>query len=243
MSNLDSLNFYSTREHPCSYLEGKQAKTIFADPEYPLDGHAYSQLSEYGFRRSGPHVYRPACTSCNACVPIRIPTDRFSASRSQKRCLKRNQDLRAFEVQGINTSEHYALYEQYINQRHADGDMYPPSRTQYTDFLTSEWGITRYFELRDSTDKLIGVSVSDQLDHGLSAVYFFFDPSEEKRSLGRFNILFQIDWCRENGLPYVFLGYWIRDCRKMTYKTEYQPFQVYVQNAWITVSDLKKNPS
>ena len=238
MSNIYELTFYSTSSHACSYLDGKEASTIFVDPKTDLNGELYSQLSELGFRRSGRHVYRPNCETCQACVPIRVPVNTFTPSRSQTRCSKRNRDLTMHVVNTIDTDEHYQLYEHYINLRHQDGDMYPASKEQYRDFLTSEWGITEYIEFRDDNKKLIAVSVTDALVHGISAIYFFFDPEQDKRSLGTFNILHLIERAKQCQKPFVFLGYWIKACQKMSYKTKYQPFQVFVNNSWITVSDI-----
>lgn len=238
MTDLSELKLYATKPHACSYLPGKDATTIFIDPDVDIDGDIFSQLSELGFRRSGHHVYRPKCDSCRACVPIRIPVNEFHMSRSQKRCTKANRDVQAHIVENIDTDEHYQLYATYIEQRHADGDMYPPSLKQYRDFLTSEWGITRYIEYRIE-DRLIAVSVCDLLDNGVSAIYAFFDPDEHKRSLGVFNILFQIQWARELRLPFVYLGYWISKCKKMSYKVEYRPFQVLIENRWVVVKDYK----
>jgi len=136
-------------------------------------------------------------------------------------------------VSSIKTDEHYALYERYICLRHSDGDMFPPSREQYDDFLSSEWGVTRYLEFRLS-GRLIAVAVSDRLDQGLSAIYTFFDPDEEARSLGVLAVMRQIDLARSLGLPYVYLGYWIKECEKMRYKNQYRPLQAYINNTWLT---------
>lgn len=239
MNDIFKLTFFATTPHPCSYLEGEDATTVFVDPNAQLDGPQYSELSDLGFRRSGRHVYRPRCQECSACVPIRIPVNQFKLSRSQKRCVKKNSDLRVKLVTDINKDEHYTLYEKYINERHADGDMFPPSREQFKDFLTAEWGITRYLEFRDGDGQLIAVSVTDLLTHGVSAIYFYFDPDEQKRSLGSFNVLYLISWAARQRLPYVFLGYWIKNCKKMSYKTHYHPFQVLINDTWITVSDAK----
>ncbi|WP_086932345.1 arginyltransferase [Agarilytica rhodophyticola] len=238
MTDLSELKLYATKPHPCSYLPGKDATTIFIDPDADMNGDIFSQLSELGFRRSGHHVYRPKCQDCRACVPIRIPVEEFKMSRSQKRCIKANRDVQTLIVDNIDTEEHYQLYANYIEQRHADGDMYPPSVQQYRDFLTSEWGITRYLEFRIE-NRLIAVSVCDLLDNGISAIYAFFDPNETKRSLGVFNILFQTQWAKELKLPFVYLGYWISKCKKMSYKVEYRPFQVLIENRWVVVKDYK----
>lgn len=237
MTDLSTIKFFATKPHACSYLPDEQATTVFVDPHLKMDGDTYSQLSEFGFRRSGEHVYRPRCELCQACVPIRLPVEGFTPSRSQKRCLKRNGDLTMNLVDSIDTDEHYGLYERYINQRHQDGDMYPARRDQYRDFLTSEWGITRYLEFRQK-DKLVAVSVTDLLSNGVSAIYAFFDPEQPKRSFGVFNIVFLTQWAKSQGLPYVYLGYWIRNCQKMAYKVDYKPFQVLVNNHWITIADF-----
>lgn len=236
MTDLAELKFYATQEHDCGYLPNHRAKTIFADPSANMDAQLYSELSEFGFRRSGSHIYRPQCESCRACIPIRVSVEEFTPSRSQKRCVKRNADLQYQLVDSINTDEHYALYEDYINQRHADGEMYPPSREQYIDFLTSEWNITQFIEYRVD-NKLIAVSVVDQLSNGLSAIYSYFEPNAPKRSLGVYNVLHQIERAKSAGFPYLYLGYWIKACQKMRYKVDYRPFQVFIDNQWITVKD------
>ncbi|WP_188151390.1 arginyltransferase [Teredinibacter waterburyi] len=232
MTSISSLKLYATQAHPCSYLDGAEATTVFIDPNAEMDAHLYGQLSHMGFRRSGPHVYRPSCESCSNCIPIRIAAFNFKPSRTQKRCVKTNQDLAVSVVPKIYSDEHYELYERYICARHNDGEMFPPSRKQYSDFLTGEWGMTRFMEFRDSDQKLLAVAVVDLLEQGLSAVYTYFSPEAEERSLGRFAILYQIDLARRLQLPFVYLGYWIKDCQKMNYKTEYLPYELLLDNNW-----------
>lgn len=231
--DVSSLKLYATHEHPCSYLRNKMATTVFIDPDAEINKKSYSELSDFGFRRSGKHIYRPHCRLCQACVPVRIPVASLRQSRSHKRCLKRNSDAELRIVPTIQTDEHYALYERYIVGRHSDGDMYPPSRDQFHDFLSSEWGTTRYLEWR-TDGKLLAVAVTDELEQGLSAIYTFYDPDQDDRSLGTFAILQQTEMARRLNLPYVYLGYWIKECEKMRYKTRFKPLQMYVNNHWLT---------
>jgi arginyl-tRNA--protein-N-Asp/Glu arginylyltransferase len=232
--DISSIKLYATHEHPCSYLKDRSATTIFVDPALTMNGRIYSELSDFGFRRSGAHVYRPNCRNCQACIPVRIPVALFQPSRAQRRCIKRNQDVVATLTDSINTDEHYALYASYINSRHSDGDMYPPTRDQYEDFLSSEWGVTRYIELR-AEGRLLGVAVSDQLDQGLSAIYTFFHSNEPSRSLGVLAVLRQVELAQALKLPYVYLGYWIRECDKMRYKNQYRPLDMFINNNWVTI--------
>lgn len=236
MTDLSKLKLFATHPHACSYLDEQESTTIFVDPAAEVDATLYTQLSEFGFRRSGDHLYRPKCRSCQACVPIRIPINSFTPSRSHRRCLNKNNDLQVQDVSNIDNDECYALYEKYIALRHNDGDMFPASRKQYTEFLSSEWGTTHYLQFRKDNE-LIAVAVTDVLDNAVSAIYTFFNPAEEKRSLGRYCILKQIEWAEELGLDYLYLGYWIKKCQKMAYKIDYRPFQLLINNAWINVRD------
>jgi len=234
MTEFAELKFYATQAHDCSYLPDRKATTLFLDPHQAIDAQMYADLSEMGFRRSGEHLYRPHCQHCQACIPARIPTDRFHANRQQKRILKRNLDLRVRAVRPVASEEYYDLYARYITQRHADGDMYPPSREQFASFLLRNLPFCIFFEFRLG-ERLLAVAVTDVLPNGLSAVYTFFDPLEEKRSLGRLAILWQIAEAARRGLPAVYLGYWIRDCRKMRYKSEYRPLELYLNQHWVTL--------
>ena len=184
MTELARLKFYATQPHPCSYLLEEQATTLFLDPSQPMDVNMYAELSELGFRRSGDHLYRPHCQRCTACVPARIPAARFMPNRQQRRILKRNESLEVRAVRPSFSEEYYQLYARYIEQRHADGDMYPPSREQFSTFLVRDLPFSCFFEFREQ-GRLLAIAVTDVLPNGLSAVYTFYDPDEERRSLGR----------------------------------------------------------
>jgi arginyl-tRNA--protein-N-Asp/Glu arginylyltransferase len=191
------------------------------------------QLTDMGFRRSGEHIYRPWCDDCNECKSVRVPLTGFHVSKSQKRVLNRNKDLKVtFELPSCS-DEIYALYEDYINQRHSDGDMYPPSIEQFESFLcqSTESSNTRFICFR-LDQKLLAVAVVDLLPKGVSAIYTFFDPMYEIRSLGRLAVLWQIRWAQSQEMDFVYLGYWIKDCQKMAYKAEYRPLQVFDDLIW-----------
>ncbi len=187
MTELARLKFYATQPHPCSYLPEEQATTLFLDPSQPMDTQLYASLSEVGFRRSGDHLYRPHCQHCTACIAARIPVAGFSPNRQQRRILKRNAELQVIRKRPSFNEEYYDLYRRYIEQRHADGDMYPPSRDQFATFLVRDLPFCCFFEFR-LHGRLLAIAVTDVLPNGLSAVYTFYDPDEEQRSLGRYAI-------------------------------------------------------
>lgn len=228
---ISKLSFYATQAHPCSYLEGHIAKTAFADPNIDLTPPLYSSLIQYGFRRSGDHIYRPHCDNCSACTSIRVKTTNFIPGKRFKRVLKNNSDLQCRGVESIDTPEHYKLYRKYISSRHKDGEMDQDNYPAYQDFLCSSWADMIYLEAR-LDDKLIAIAVTDRVRDGSSAVYTFFDPDEEKRSLGTFLILKQIELNNSLNNKYLYLGYWIKNCRKMNYKTDFKPFQLFIDDEW-----------
>lgn len=234
MANDQRIKLYATAPHPCSYFDDRDAKTLFIDPQLDIDQRLYTHLSQRGFRRSGPHLYKPYCDGCKQCIASRIPVALFSASRNQRKVINRNSDL-TVECTPTLDDAAYPLYERYINTRHQDGDMYPASREQFDSFLGDSLPCTEYAHFYRQ-DELIAVAVMDVLDDGLSAIYTFFDPALSRRSLGKFAILWQVHAARERQLPYLYLGYWIKNCEKMRYKTDYRPIELLAEKRWVRIN-------
>lgn len=228
----EDLVFYASPPHECSYLPDREAITLFADPKRKMSSALYSALSDYGFRRSGEFVYRPRCQGCNACLPCRIPVAQFAPTRSQRRTWQRNLDLTVQIMPPDHDALYFDLYRRYMNSRHAEGTMNVDSDEQYRRFLTSPWSDT-WFVLFRRADKIVAVAVVDRLQQGLSAVYTFYDPNEEKRGLGTMAVLWQIEQAKRMGLPYVYLGYYIAESPKMAYKARYHPLELYCGGKWV----------
>lgn len=232
ISPPSELQYFITPPHECSYIKNKPSRMVFLDPKHKIDVVTLSELSRAGFRRSGDFIYKPECNQCRQCLSCRIPVIDFQISSQQKKAWKKNQDLHMAITQIKDvTIEHYKLYERYINLRHQDGDMFPPSYEQFEKFLLHDVTNGFFLELWKD-DKLISVSACDLLDDGLSAVYTFFEPDEHKRSLGVFAILKQIEYIKSIDLPFVYLGYWVPHAKKMSYKNQYLPLDIFVDNQW-----------
>lgn len=243
--NLDGLlTFYLSGPLPCPYLPHQVERKLFAKltGDETTDSAINAALTRAGFRRSHDIVYRPACSSCNACVPVRIPVASFAPSRSLRRIAARNQALKLEEAAPKATDELYALFLRYERARHADSDMARMSYQEFAAMLEDGKAATRLFYLRAPDGSLRGAMIADEVEDGLSAVYSFFAPEEPRRSFGVQLILSLIAETRHRELPYVYLGYWIAEARKMSYKGRFQPLQTLGAQGWETSGSLEPKP-
>lgn len=232
---LSLLQFYATAPYPCSYLPDLLARSQVATPPHLIGPDIYSDLVRNGFRRSGLYTYRPHCDACQDCLPVRIPVDKMVLNRSQRRCYQGLQSLTVRELPLDFYEHHFDLYRRYQATRHAGGGMDEDTHEQYGQFLLQSRVDTRLVEFRDG-DTLRMVSIIDVLDDGLSSVYTFFDPDQAKAGLGTFNVLWQARQCQGNGLPYLYLGYYIRKSRKMAYKANFRPLEAFQEGSWMQFS-------
>lgn len=236
-AKLELPKLYISIPHECSYLPDRMASTLFVDPKALISNPQYSLLARLGFRRSGSMVYRPHCGACRECLAVRVPVAKFKPNRSQRRVRTRNQDLVITKVAPEYKEEHFALYRKYQQARHANSSMDSEDPNQYTNFLFGNTADTEVHEFRlDSKNgdeqNLLAVAILDNLEDGLSAAYTFFDPSESRRALGVFSVLYEIELARQLNLPYVYLGYYIAGSRKMNYKINYQPIEGFDGKNW-----------
>ncbi len=222
-----------SRSHPCSYLEQNVSHSAFVHPDMLMNNSIYEQLIGQGFRRSGDEVYTPYCQHCSACIPVRIPVMDFKPNRSQQRCTNKHINTQAIIKPAKFEQAHYEMYLRYQQARHTEGSMADTSPEEYINFLSSSWCDTLFIEF-SINNELAGIAVVDQFRNAWSAVYTFFEPKFSNYSLGVYAVLWQINNCIQSNKEFLYLGYWIEECRKMNYKTNYQPLQFLINKRWQT---------
>ncbi len=231
MNRTRSPRLLLTGEHDCPYLPRRQARNLVVEPGTVQDRGDHTDFSRLGFRRSGNYLYRPHCAGCAACISMRVPVQRFRWRRRHRRCLRHNQDLVAREGPIRFRQEAFELYQRYQQARHAGGPMLAADEFDYLGFMQADWADSRMVEF-ERDGRLLAVAVLDRLDDGLSAVYSFYEPTLTRRSLGRYTILWQIQYARDLNLPYLYLGYWIAESRKMSYKADFLPVELHLGGSW-----------
>lgn len=209
-------------EHACPYRPGRVTRNRAFVAEHMPD-ELYGQLMDRAFRRSGRLIYQPVCRGCRACVPIRVPVERFAPGKSQRRCFRRNQDLRVEVAEPTPTREKYELYRQYLAEWH--GSEMEDSLAGFVAFLYDSPVTTVEFTYREPSGRLVGVGICDLGSSYLSSVYFYHDPAVSKRGVGTFSALYEIEYARRRGLAYCYLGYWVEGCSTMDYKASFRPHE------------------
>ncbi len=230
--------FFVTAPAPCPYVPGRTERKVFAE----LKGGSAMEMSEalgrIGFRRSQNVVYRPSCDFCQACVSMRVMAPMFAPTASQKKLLRRHADLEVSACEPWATAEQWALLRRYLAARHPQGGMAAMDAHDYADMVEQTPVDTVVVEYREpSSDgqpgRLVGCCLTDKQSDGLSMIYSFYEPdSVSRRGLGSFIILVHIIRAGDAGLPYVYLGYWIDDCDRMSYKKSYQPAEALIAGIW-----------
>lgn len=224
--------FYTTTPQPCPYLPGRMEKKVMTELKGRTAAALNDRLSQAGFRRSHTIAYAPVCDDCTACIPLRIPVGQFTPDRTRRRVLKRNATLTARDVPATPTEEQFALFRQYQLSRHTTGDMASMDFDDYSAMIADSPVRTFLTEFRTENGQLTGVCLNDLLEDGLSAVYSFYDPARAALSPGTFAVLHLIGKTRELNLPYLYLGYWIAESPKMSYKSSFRPAEIFTHGTW-----------
>ncbi len=230
--------FFVTTPAPCPYLPGRSERKVFTELKGPHSDQLNEALGRIGFRRSQTVAYRPSCSNCHACISVRVIADEFQPSSTQRKNLRRNSDLVTTECRPWATEEQFELLQRYLGVRHPGGGMASMDEIDYADMVEHTPVSSYVIEYREQSEngepgRLIGACLTDLQSDGLSMIYSFYDPEHEARSgLGNYIILDHIRRAAEQGLPYVYLGYWVEGSDRMRYKIRYRPMERLTRDGW-----------
>lgn len=221
------LEIFEANNGSCPYLENRQWYSYTFKSE-KLDSMIYESLLTHGFRRSGQFFYKNNCPDCCECVAMRVPVERFVLSKSQKRTWRKNRDIEVVWHPVSFDEESYQLYQHYSVGKHGT----ETSIKNYWDFLVNSAVDTimmRYY----LQNKLVGVGWLDKLPNSLSSVYFAYDLEFNYRRLGIFSVLKELELARELRKSFLHLGFWVADCKAMSYKQQFKPHQLLQEESWV----------
>jgi arginyl-tRNA--protein-N-Asp/Glu arginylyltransferase len=230
--------FFVTSPAPCPYLPGKTERKVFTELSGPHAGELNDALGRIGFRRSQSVAYRPSCLDCSACISVRVVAGDFQPSATHRKMLRRHADLEVTACKPWTTDEQYELLRRYLRQRHPGGGMVDMDEGDFADMIEQSPVKTYVIEYREPSEggrpgRLVGACLTDQQADGLSMIYSFFEPDDSKRQgLGTYIILDHIIRAGRAGLPYVYLGYWVENSRRMAYKARFRPLERLGPNGW-----------
>ncbi len=233
--------FFVTSPSPCPYLPGRQERKVFTELSGPHASELNDALGRIGFRRSQSVAYRPSCAGCAACVSVRVVTRQFQPTGSKRKLMRRHADLDVAACRPWATDEQFQLLRDYLAARHPSGGMVGMDDVDYADMVEQSPVNSVIVEYREPSatgiGRLLGACLTDRQADGLSMIYSFFATDEERPGLGNFIILDHIARAREAGLPYVYLGYWVKGSARMAYKTRYRPLEVLGPRGWSLLTD------
>jgi arginine-tRNA-protein transferase len=233
--------FFTTAPLPCPYVSGRLERKIVTELNGGDADALHEALSRAGFRRSHSIAYTPACPGCNACIPVRILVDGFAPDRGMRRIWRANAELTAERVPARATPEQFRLFARYQESRHAGGDMALMGYYDYRSMVEDSPVDTFMVEFRRPDGSLAAACLADRINDGLSAVYSFFEPDLAHRSLGTHVVLWLAEESKRLGLPHLYLGYWIAESRKMSYKARFKPLEAFGPDGW-KILDITPEP-
>lgn len=216
----------------CPYLPDRMARLPLRLPTRALSPEEFDAALARGERRSGRMLYRTQCPDCEACESLRVPVDRLLPTASQRRALRKNDDLQVELGPPELSSDRLALYNRHKHERGLARSDEPMSPQGYQLWLVDS--CTRSLEVRYlAGGRLVAVSILDLGATAASSVYHYFDPDESRRSVGVYSVLREVELCRTMGLRWYYLGYYVESCRHLAYKASWWPHQRRVGGRWL----------
>ncbi len=218
-----SLDFLMRGDpHPCPYLPGKEAREEFFCSMI-FEPELYRDFMDVGFRRSGFVFYRPICAGCQECRSLRVVCADFAVKKSYRRILKKNSDVNMSVRKPRLTEEKIRMYRDYLAFQHPSSNANSPDDLERFLYQSPVSTLELEYSVKART---ICIAIVDICSRSLSSVYVYFDPDHARRSPGTLSAITEILLCRERGIPFYYLGFYIADCPAMRYKARFTPHEI-----------------
>ena len=181
---------------------------------------------------AAPSPTAPTATTARPACRCAWSPAQFEPTRSQRRAWKRHAALVARYGELKFNAEHYALYRLYQGERHRGGGMDHDSREQYAHFLLQSNVATRLVEFREDGQAAHGVHRGRAGRRPVLRLHLLRPARAEGELRHLEHPLADRARPGSRGLPYVYLGYWIAQSRKMAYKSEFRPIEGLSRGEW-----------
>jgi len=222
-------HFIDSKPFQCGYF--KDRKSLFE--EYLLEDISeieFEYLLGHGMRHFGDYFFRPRCQNCHLCIPVRVRTEEFKPTRSQKRSLKACKSIETRIASPRYSSEKFQLYLEHKERfQPLKDDVEDEQNFRLSFYVNTSYGIEFEYYLNG---KLVGIALGDYTGNTFSAIYTFYNAPDPKLSLGTFSILKQLEFSKLHGIRHFYLGYYIANNQSLSYKSNFRPNEVYVDNKW-----------
>lgn len=226
--------FLKTKPLKCSYIKDNYEERLLLPISKKNNFNIIDKLTKLGFRRNIDYMYLPVCKDCSKCISTRINVKDFTTSKSQKRNINKNKQIRFVQKEPNREEERYLLFRKYLQFRHSDGMMLKMTKKDFNNFFYNTPSKSRVYDIVSSSNNLVGSILLDEMSDALSAVYSFFDPTISKNGLGIYLILKSIEQVRKMHKQYLYLGYWVKESKKMNYKKSFNSIQLFIEGNWVS---------
>lgn len=214
---------FLTEDSQCSYLSHEKSRFenfVALD----LSGEETDFILSQGWRKFGPHFFRPACQSCKACLPLRVLTRDYIPTKSQKRVGKASAQVESRFLTLNYQSEYFDIYKRHSIAKFGSSPMNEEREFIEAFFIPSTTSMVHELRVENI---LVGVGFLDIGVKSLNSVYFCYDPDYQDLSLGNLSVLREILWAQQKNKPHYYLGYYIRENQHMSYKNRFSPHELY----------------
>lgn len=197
-------------------------------------------LLPQGYLSQALSVMANACFGCNGCVPLRVNTQKFYISNSQRRLFTKNQyHVDLFDMQDLSEDSLFNLYTRYQRTRHPKSAMAHWDIDRFEKWVSvAQYGmvLSKLIPAHDGQPpktQMVGYAVIDAHDKAWSLEYNVFDPAFEADSPGKRLWIYAAALAKIKGIEHVYVGSWKAGSPTLDYKKYHKGLEAHVDGEWV----------